>query len=47
MLTDSLTVPITIHAVYDFLALLYLVKLRASAGEAGGGDSAIQEKFNQ
>lgn len=47
MLTDSLTVPITIHAVYDFLALLYLVKLRASAGEGGGGDSAIQEKFNQ
>jgi hypothetical protein len=47
MLTGSLIIPITIHAVYDFLALLYLVKLKGSAGEAGGGESANQEKFNQ
>ncbi len=28
ILTDNLLVPITIHAVYDFTALLYLVRLR-------------------
>ena len=31
MLTDSLIVPIAAHAVYDFLALLYVVKIRGSA----------------
>jgi len=28
MATDNLLVPITIHAVYDFLVLLYLIKTR-------------------
>lgn len=28
MLTENLLVPITIHAMYDFLALVYLVKVR-------------------
>ena len=47
MITGSLIVPITVHAVYDFLALLYLVKVRGLAGGEGGEESAIQEKFNQ
>ncbi len=47
MLTDSLIVPITAHAVYDFLALLYVVKIRGSDGRVGGAGSATQEKFNQ
>ena len=47
MLTDSLIVPITAHAVYDFLALLYVVKIRGSDDRAGGAGSAIQGKFNQ
>ena len=35
MLTDSLIVPIAAHAVYDFLALLYVVKIRGSDDGAG------------
>ena len=47
MLTDSLIVPITAHAVYDFLALLYVVKIRGSDGRVGDANSATQGKFNQ
>ncbi len=37
--TDNLLVPITAHAVYDFLALVYVVKVRRP-GQKRHGDSA-------
>ena len=47
MLSDNLMVPMAAHAVYDFFALVYLVKIRAFAGRADGADSATQGKSNQ
>jgi hypothetical protein len=47
MLSDNLAVPMAAHAVYDFLALVYLVKIRDCAGRADGADSAMQGKSNQ
>ena len=34
--TGNLLVPIAAHAVYDFLALVYLAKIRPARGAAGG-----------
>ena len=36
MLSENLAVPMAAHAVYDFFALVYLVKIRGCAGRADG-----------
>lgn len=36
IVTGNLLVPITIHAAYDFLALVYLVKIRRRGSTVGG-----------
>ncbi len=39
MATGNLTVPIATHAVYDFLALVYLVKIRGRNDQSRLGDA--------
>ena len=47
MASNSLLMPIITHSLYDFLALLYLVKMRGRSGGADNSDLAIREKFSQ
>ena len=36
LVTDNLVVPIVVHGLYDFLALIYLVRWRKGKGRSSG-----------